>query len=267
MNAGSSLTNGSFNIAIGNSGVANESKTIRLGTPGTHTNTFIAGVINGNGGGLTNLNASQISGGTYAGNGGSLTNVNAAQLNGLSSTSFAAANGSTNYIQNQTGAVQNASFQISGNAQISGLLRSGSETGTSEIPNPAGLVIRRINSVSQISNQIVAVVRSQNGTNLNLIRDGTVSGFQISYPASPGNVTIACMGMDNTGTVKNFYTALANPATPGVVQIYTNAQNIVHFECTFGVTFNSGQHLTQVTLSRYFTDYFWSGNVISTYNQ
>jgi hypothetical protein len=263
----SAITNGSFNIAIGNSGVANESKTIRLGTPGTHTNTFIAGVINGNGGGLTNLNASQISGGIYAGNGGSLTNVNAAQLNGLSSTSFAAANGSTNYIQNQTGAVQNASFQISGNAQISGLLRSGSESGTSEAPNPAGLVIRRINSISQISNQIVAVVRSQNGTNLNLIRDGTVAGFQISYPASPGNVTIACMGIDNTGTARNFYTALANPTSAGLVQIYTNAQNIVHFECTFGVTFNPGQHLTQVTLSRYFTDYFWSGNVISTFNQ
>jgi hypothetical protein len=51
------------------------------------------------------------------------------------------------------------------------------------------------------------------------------------------------------------------------VQIYSDSQNVVHFECTFGVTFNFANHLTQVTLSRYGTDYYWSGNVISNYNQ
>ena len=73
-----SLTNGSFNIAvgvgaganfnaseggnidIGNAGLAGENSTIRIGSG--QTSTFIAGVINGNGGGLTNLNAGSLGG-------------------------------------------------------------------------------------------------------------------------------------------------------------------------------------------------------------
>jgi hypothetical protein len=42
--AGSNLTTGSENIDIGNQGVAGESNTIRIGTNGTHTNTYIAGI-------------------------------------------------------------------------------------------------------------------------------------------------------------------------------------------------------------------------------
>jgi Chaperone of endosialidase len=43
-NAGFNLTTGSNNIDIGNDGVAGESNTIRIGTPGTQTKTFIAGI-------------------------------------------------------------------------------------------------------------------------------------------------------------------------------------------------------------------------------
>jgi hypothetical protein len=43
-NAGFNLTTGSNNIEIGNRGVAGEAGTIRLGRPGTHTATFIAGI-------------------------------------------------------------------------------------------------------------------------------------------------------------------------------------------------------------------------------
>jgi hypothetical protein len=46
--AGFNLTTGSNNICIGNTGVAGESGTIRVGTAGTHTATFLAG-INGTG--------------------------------------------------------------------------------------------------------------------------------------------------------------------------------------------------------------------------
>src|SRR5256885_13263270 len=42
--AGQNLTTGSDNIDIGNAGVAGESSTIRIGTVGTHANTFIAGI-------------------------------------------------------------------------------------------------------------------------------------------------------------------------------------------------------------------------------
>jgi hypothetical protein len=43
-NAGFNLTTGNDDIDIGNNGVAGESNTIRVGTPGTQTATFIAGV-------------------------------------------------------------------------------------------------------------------------------------------------------------------------------------------------------------------------------
>src|SRR5436190_496917 len=42
--AGQNLTTGSDNIDIGNAGVAGEPSTIRIGTVGTHANTFIAGI-------------------------------------------------------------------------------------------------------------------------------------------------------------------------------------------------------------------------------
>ncbi|HEV2455822.1 MAG TPA: hypothetical protein VGY98_16275, partial [Verrucomicrobiae bacterium] len=55
-NAGSAFTaNESGNIDIGNTGVAAENDVIRIGTPGVQASTWIAGVINGNGGGLTNI--------------------------------------------------------------------------------------------------------------------------------------------------------------------------------------------------------------------
>jgi hypothetical protein len=43
--AGFNLTTGSNNIEIGNSGVAGESGTIRIGTQGIHTRTFVGGIF------------------------------------------------------------------------------------------------------------------------------------------------------------------------------------------------------------------------------
>jgi len=153
------------------------------------------------------------------------------------------------------------SLTVNGDARVPGLFRSGSET-TSEAPDPAGMVVRRVNSTSVGAGQIVA--RTDKFT---LERDGSNGGFLLRYPASPGNVTIASMGINSAGANVNFFTALSNPASAGTVQIYANAQNVVHFECSFGVTYASGQHLTQVTLSRWGLDNYWSGTLMSTYNQ
>jgi hypothetical protein len=43
--AGANLTTGSNNIYVGNAGVASDSKTIRIGTTGTHTKAIIAGIF------------------------------------------------------------------------------------------------------------------------------------------------------------------------------------------------------------------------------
>ena len=59
-NAGYNLTTGSSNIDIGNMGLATDTNIIRIGSG--QTQAFIAGVINGNGGGLTNLNAASLMG-------------------------------------------------------------------------------------------------------------------------------------------------------------------------------------------------------------
>jgi len=60
--AGYNISTGSSNIDIGNVGLATDTNIIRIGSG--QSQTFLAGVINGNGGGLTNLNASQLAGGT-----------------------------------------------------------------------------------------------------------------------------------------------------------------------------------------------------------
>lgn len=58
ISAGQNLTTGSNNIDIGNLGIAGESNIIRIGTSGTHTDTYLTGVIHGDGSGLTGVTAS-----------------------------------------------------------------------------------------------------------------------------------------------------------------------------------------------------------------
>jgi hypothetical protein len=77
--AGSNIATGSYNIDIGNPGAAGDGNIIRIGTPGTQTNAFIAGQIIGDGSGLTNLSTSQFTSGT----------ISAAQLPGAVITNYA----------------------------------------------------------------------------------------------------------------------------------------------------------------------------------
>ena len=60
--SGYNLTTSSNNIDIGNMGVAGETGIIRIGTAGQHTATYIAGTLNADGFGITNVNAAQFSG-------------------------------------------------------------------------------------------------------------------------------------------------------------------------------------------------------------
>ena len=58
--SGYNSTTGSNNIYVGNTGVTAENGTIRLGASGTHTQTYIAGAIHGDGSGLTNLSVASL---------------------------------------------------------------------------------------------------------------------------------------------------------------------------------------------------------------
>ena len=92
--AGYNLTSGSSNIDIGNPGLATDTNIIRIGSG--QTQTFIAGTLNANGAGLTNLNLANFSGllpGSSIDDGGSSTYqgfLNAVQpVGGDSSVAFA----------------------------------------------------------------------------------------------------------------------------------------------------------------------------------
>jgi len=152
-------------------------------------------------------------------------------------------------------------FSTVGNITNSGLIISGSRTGTSQAPSPLGLVIRRINSTVTTSGSVIA--RSDV---LLLERDGSNGGLLIAYPASAGAQTITAMGVNNTAGQVNFYDALPNEGTAGTVQIYTDSQNVVYAQISFGNTSGEG-HLTQVTISRAYGNDSWVGTVTSTYNQ
>jgi hypothetical protein len=109
--AGINLTTTESNdIYIGNQGFTGESGTIRIGTEGVHTNIVFAGVINGSGGNLTTLNASQLTSGTIPNSvlagfqsGNKYSAVASGQNNTVSgSTDSAIAGGTNNVLTNVT---------------------------------------------------------------------------------------------------------------------------------------------------------------------
>ena len=63
--SGANVPAGTDNILIGSPGVAGDNYQIRLGTPGTQTQCTIAGQINGNGAGQTNLQSTNIINNTW----------------------------------------------------------------------------------------------------------------------------------------------------------------------------------------------------------
>ncbi len=158
-----------------------------------------------------------------------------------------------------------APLHVHGNARVTGLLRSGSETGSSHVPNPAGLVIRRINSTASTVGSVIA--RTDLVT---LERDGTAAGLVIRYPVTTVKQTVSCTGIDKNGTPVGFYQAFT-PAGAGTVQICTDVQRWVKVQISFGNTYNQGGHVTQVTLDRYddgaTSDNYWMGTLTSTFNQ
>lgn len=158
-----------------------------------------------------------------------------------------------------------AQLDVEGGTRVSGLFRSGSETGTSQPPYVSygygGVVIRRVNSTDPTAGSVIALDHV-----LILQRDGSNGGLRISYPATSGVITIAAMGIDNSGNPVNFYKSIYAPSTAGVVQVYSNSQNVQSYQITFGDTYDLGD-FTQVNVSRYLNDSYWVGTVTSTCNQ
>jgi trimeric autotransporter adhesin len=134
--AGANISTGSSNIDIGNQGLFTDTNLIRIGSG--QTTTYIAGVINGNGGGLTDLTAANLTGtiptaqlsgiysgavtlnnpgNSFAGNGAGVTNVNATALNGLNATAFWQLGGNNVAAGQFLGSTNNQPVEIWANGQ------------------------------------------------------------------------------------------------------------------------------------------------------
>ncbi|HXJ58234.1 MAG TPA: hypothetical protein VNU68_16380 [Verrucomicrobiae bacterium] len=159
-----------------------------------------------------------------------------------------------------TNRTEGAALTIAGDTRMTGLVRAGSEVGTDEPPDH-GLVTRRIRSTTVADGSVVARTDI-----LTLERDGTRGGWRIRYPAARTFLHIACMGVSSSGETANFTSSVITPDTPGAVTVYSDAQSVVFFRCSFGNGLEPGQ-LTEVSLTRFPGSIVWSGSLSSTYNQ
>ena len=149
--------------------------------------------------------------------------------------------------------------------QVKGMVRMGSETGTSEAPNRSVLV-RRVNTSSSAAGQVIA----RNGV-LTLERDGTPGGVIVKIAANSGfSPVITATGVTSTGAMVGFYNAVQNGGTAQTIQVFTDAQKIGHYTISFGDPFDQAD-LTEVSLTRAVDSVnnttHWVGTMTSTVNQ
>ena len=169
------------------------------------------------------------------------------------------------FIKGSTGNVGIGTATPVAKLHVNGLVRMGSETGTSETPqypdnSDGGIVIRRLYTTNTSAGSIAARTST-----LTFERNGSNGGFQINRSGTNSLQVCNCTGVSSSGA--NVNVALNNLAA-GITVVYTNAQNLVFINCMFGDPYYAGDgHTTEVRLIREFNDYFWFGTVTSTFNQ
>lgn len=151
-------------------------------------------------------------------------------------------------------------LDVAGDTRIQGTVQMGSGTGTSETPDHA-LVIRRVVTRDFGSDNTVARTDK-----LLLQRDDSNGGWKLVNLASPGNNTVAATGLTATGVTVNKVLSISSGAVAGTNVIFTSAQNVISFHCTFGDSYVPN-HWTEVSLTRFNGDFTWTGTLTSTFNQ
>jgi trimeric autotransporter adhesin len=192
--AGNFITTGSSNICIGNVGLSTDTNIIRIGSG--QTQTFIAGVINGNGGGLTNLNASTLTGvippaqmpaavltnnetgvmltGTFSGNGSGLTSLDASQLTSVGNTNGGSGNffvgGSGNSTNSGSGNTANGVLALVNNTSGSVNTANGffallfNTSGSANTANGYGTLVLNTNGSWNTANGVEALWNNTEGS-------------------------------------------------------------------------------------------------------
>ncbi len=140
-----------------------------------------------------------------------------------------------------------------------GTVMMGSGTNTAEPPDK-GLIIRRVRSTTFSIGSIVARTDT-----LMLERDGFYGGWRIVNVANPGSCTVAATGLTATGATVTFVLAIAGTSA-GTNAVFSDPQGVISFRCSFGDSYSLA-HMTEVSLTRYPGDYFWTGTLTSTFNQ
>ena len=176
--------NESGNIDIGNSGVPSENNTIRIGTPGIQTQTYLAGVINGNGSGLANLTAANLTGTLPAISGASLTSLPANSALLGASQIFTGANTFT------------STMTVTTPGAVNSLNVYGTQTGG--WPNPVALLENK--STAATASPALRVV-CDGGTNLDGALSVSVSTGNTGLIAEFGNSTAFVVRITNNGSI------------------------------------------------------------------
>ena len=153
--AGYNITTGTYNIDIGNPGVSTDNNIIRIGSG--QDQAFIAGVITGNGGGLNNLNASQLASG----------NVPDARLSG----NVPLRNGSPAF---STPVTMGSFLSLAQTVIVPGNGDTIVPTSSYVLLNPGAPVMIGISSGSRIGDVLILQVSSGNPHNVNVPNGGNI---------------------------------------------------------------------------------------------
>jgi hypothetical protein len=154
------------------------------------------------------------------------------------------------YIMNQTGSPQAANFRIDG------MMRVGAET-TSPAITP-GIIVRALTSWESEAGNVIA--RTAEAA---LERDGTWGGIQFTrWDAS--SLSINCMGITSAGSVVAFH---GDYTSAGTAQVFTDAQAVTQYDCSFGFYWQPYGTHTQVRFGRQGGDFYMQGFIMSNFNQ
>ena len=226
--AGYYITTGSYNIDIGNTGFSTDTNIIRIGSG--QSQTFIAGVLNGNGGGLTNLNvsASQLTsignnnGGSQnffvGSSGNSTTSGNDNTANGYQALYYNTlgndntANGALALYSNTSGSANTANGNIALDSNTSGNDNTANgykallnNNGSYNTANGALALVDNTSGSGNTANGFEALYSNSNGSNN--IALGYLAGFNITTGSS--NIDIGNQGLSTDSNIIRI-------GTPGV---------------------------------------------------
>jgi len=155
------------------------------------------------------------------------------------------------YIRNQ-----NASTQAGANLWIGGMVRMGTETGTAESPN-SSIIVRRLYSTDNTAGNALAITGD-----MRLERDGSNGGLRVTT-LNTNRLNITCTGI-TTSNIQVIYRGEFSSA--GTIQVFTDAQSVVHYDCSFGYYYLGLTH-THAVWDRRTGDFYWMGFLTSTTNQ